>query len=231
MSGEKSLVSEREKLLNLLIGIERDKEIEQRLGMKPGDARGKVNRKRAHAPPPQKNDGTKRISSIVLPGILISVILIVVVLSFTALNNPSTSGSGGNQAGDAPAFTLTATDGSSFALSDFSGKVVVLDLMATWCSPCRSEMSHLSQVQSNFGDNVVIISISVGGDTVSDLSSFKQSYGVNWRFAVDDGSVLTNYSATSIPKIVIIDENQNIAFTHVGLTSAETLMSEISTLL
>lgn len=106
-----------------------------------------------------------------------------------------------------------------------------MDLMATRCIPCREGLTHLKQVDESFGEEVVILSVSVGGDTNSDLRSLKAQYGVNWRFALDTDEVQVKYSAFYIPKICIIDKNQNIAFTHVGVTSAGTLSSEINQLL
>ncbi len=140
---------------------------------------------------------------------------------------------GGTVEGDAPDFTLTDTDGNSFSLSDFEGKVVVLDLMATWCEPCKQEIPHLKEVQQHYGDDVIILSISVawGGDTNQGLATFKQERECTWRFAIDTDDVTTKYNAMTIPKLVIIDKNKNIRFTHVVLIPSSTLIEEINGLL
>lgn len=49
----------------------------------------------------------------------------------------------------APAFTLVLLDGTKVSLSDLKGKVVILNLWATWCGPCRSEMPALDMMQTN----------------------------------------------------------------------------------
>ena len=84
---------------------------------------------------------------------------------------------GGTVEGNAPDFTLTDTDDNSFNLSDFEGKVVVLDLMATGCEPCKQEIPHLKEVQQHYGDDVIILSISVawGGDTNQGLATLNRS--------------------------------------------------------
>jgi len=140
---------------------------------------------------------------------------------------------GGTVEGNAPNFTLTDTDGNSFSLSDFEWKVVVLDLMATGCEPCKHEIPHLKEVQQHYGDDVIILSISVawGGDTNQWLATFKQDRGCTWRFAIDTDDVTTKYNAMTIPKLVIIDKNKNIRFTHVGITYSSTLIEEINGLL
>lgn len=143
------------------------------------------------------------------------------------------SQSGMEKGEEAPNFTLTDTDSDNFSLSDFKGKVVVLDLMGTLCGPCVYEMPHLKEVQQHYGDDVIILSISVawGGDTNQELAAFKQAQGCTWRFAIDTDDVTTKYNAFAIPKLVIIDKNQNIRFTNKGVTSSSTLIEKIDELL
>ena len=140
---------------------------------------------------------------------------------------------GGTVEGNAPNFTLTDTNGNSFSLSDFRGKVVVLDLMATGCEPCKQEIPHLKEVQQHYGDDVIILSISVawGCDTNQWLATFKQERGCTWRFAIDTDDIATKYDAMSIPKLVIIDKNKNIRFTRVGVIPSSILIEKINGLL
>ena len=76
--------------------------------------------------------------------------------------------------GIAPDFTLTDIDGVEFSLSDHRGRVVLLDFFATWCGPCVDEIPHLRLLHSEFGEDFIIISISVDpySDTVEDLQQF-----------------------------------------------------------
>jgi len=140
-------------------------------------------------------------------------------------------GGGGETGGNAPNFTLTDTDGNIFSLSDFRGKVVVLDLMATWCGPCVYEIPNLKEVQQHYGDSIIILSISVGGDSNQELKNFKVEQGATWRFAIDTDDVGTKYGALYIPKLVIIDKNGNIEFANEGVTSSSTLIEKIDGLL
>jgi thiol-disulfide isomerase/thioredoxin len=61
----------------------------------------------------------------------------------------------------APAFTVTALDGSRFNLDKMNGRVVLIDFWATWCVPCRKELPHIQQIAKDFaGQPLVILSIS-----------------------------------------------------------------------
>ncbi len=129
-------------------------------------------------------------------------------------------------------FTLTDTDGNTFSLSDFGGKVVVLDFMNSSCVPCIYEISYLKDVQQNYGANVAILSISVWGvDTNQTLATFKEQQGATWRFALDTASLATEYGVIAIPYLVIVDKNGVTQFTHTGVTSSSVLIGEIEGLL
>jgi thiol-disulfide isomerase/thioredoxin len=60
----------------------------------------------------------------------------------------------------APTISFAAPDGKTFSLEDFSGKLVLVNLWATWCAPCRREMPSLEQLQTRFGDKLAILAIS-----------------------------------------------------------------------
>jgi thiol-disulfide isomerase/thioredoxin len=114
---------------------------------------------------------------------------------------------------------------------DFRSKVVILDLMATWCGPCVQEISHLKEVQQHYGFDIIILSISVGGDSEQGLRDFKAEHEASWRFAIDTDRVAAKYGVLYIPKLVIIDKGGNIQFIHVGTTPTSTLIEEIDELL
>jgi thiol-disulfide isomerase/thioredoxin len=60
----------------------------------------------------------------------------------------------------APAITLTDTAGNPFDLSDFRGKLVLVNLWATWCRPCLREMPSLERLQSRLGDRIAVVAVS-----------------------------------------------------------------------
>jgi len=126
-------------------------------------------------------------------------------------------------------FSLTDIDGVEFSLSDYRGKVVMLDFFATNCLPCVAEIPHLKVVHEEFGQDLVTISISVRPslDSIEKLQQFRQEHEIDWIVARDTAGLLKIY-VFAIPTIVIIDQLGYIRYVHSGgLTAASTLSQEI----
>ena len=132
---------------------------------------------------------------------------------------------------NAPDFTLIDTEGSSFSLSDYEGKkVVILDFMFTTCEPCKKLVENTLRPYSNKmdKDDVVILSVSVFGfDDENKLRDFAKSH--EWRHALGDidGDVEIAYDVIGTPKIFVIDANGEITFSQTGLMSLKELELEV----
>jgi len=133
----------------------------------------------------------------------------------------------------APDFTLTDINGNPFSLSDYRGKVVLLDLFGIRCPPCISEIEHLKILYNKYlQDQFVIISIGVDPlDTNDDLRNFAQQYSMEWIVARDTDQVGDRYGVSAIPTLFIVDTNGYYNNPYVGLTSASKLSLEIDSLL
>lgn len=129
----------------------------------------------------------------------------------------------------APDFTLTDIDGIEFSLGSYRGRVVLLDFFATWCDPCVAQIPNLKSLRSEFGEGLVIISISVSPptDTVGKLQQFRQEYEINWIIARDTVEISYEYDVQLIPTLVIIDQEGHIQHKHVGPTDESVLREEI----
>ena len=123
---------------------------------------------------------------------------------------------------DAPAFTIETTDGEMLTQSGLAAddKVVVLDLMATWCKPCKGVAEGtISPLYDKYEDDdrVVILSVSVGDDTLVDLENYMQDNGYNWPHAVDPtNQMVIDYGASNIPKVVVIDMDGTVVMEDEG---------------
>jgi len=143
------------------------------------------------------------------------------------------SASGENGSTLAPNFNLPAIDGRNLKLSDFKGKVVILDFWATWCPPCRRGIPDLIALKRKYGmRGFEIIGVSVDQDTKSDVVPFVRDYGINYPVVYADQSVTERYGGiNSIPTSFIIDADGKIVASFTGLTEMSVYEDHIRKLL
>lgn len=130
-------------------------------------------------------------------------------------------------------FTLKTLDGKNVKLSDYKGKVVIIDFWATWCPPCRKGIPDLVALQKEYKDNLVVIGISLDQqNTMKDLAPFIKQYGINYPVVLGTEKVVQDYgNIQAIPTSFIIDQSGNIVDTHVGLVPKSTYTNKINQLL
>ena len=133
----------------------------------------------------------------------------------------------------APDFTLYTLEGDEVKLSDYLGKVVILDFWATWCPPCRKGIPDLIFIQNEYKDDLVVIGISLDQPaTQNKLVPFIKSYGINYPIVLGNIEVSAAYgNIQAIPTSFIIDQEGNIINKHIGLVPKSTLVEEIDLLL
>jgi len=133
----------------------------------------------------------------------------------------------------APDFSLYTLDGEEIKLSDYFGKIVILDFWATWCPPCRKSIPDLISIQNEYKDDLVIIGISLDQpSSQGELQPFIKSYGINYPVVLGTNQVLAAYgNVQAIPTSFIIDQEGNIINKHVGIVPKSTLVEEINALL
>ena len=133
-----------------------------------------------------------------------------------------------------PVFTLPDLDGNEISLADFKGKVIVLDLWATWCPPCREEIPFLIELYDEFeAQGLEIIGIGLDQGGAADIAPFVERNGVDYTILVGTRSVGEAYRVSGIPTTFIIGRDGRIAAKHVGFANElrPEMRSEIETLL
>jgi thiol-disulfide isomerase/thioredoxin len=108
-------------------------------------------------------------------------------------------------------------------LSDYKGKVVVLDFYATWCEPCRAETPRLVQMQKDYGSNgLQVIGLNVGGDNDRPkVPAFAKEYGIEYPLGFPDDSLIDQYLTDNqdIPQAFVFDRNGDLVKRFIGYSS------------
>ncbi|MGE5807207.1 MAG: TlpA family protein disulfide reductase [Ignavibacteria bacterium] len=132
----------------------------------------------------------------------------------------------------APDFVLKTTDNKDLKLSDYKGKIVILDFWATWCGPCRMSVPDLIAIQKEFKNDVVIIGISLDIETAKDVIPFIKEFGINYPVVFGNNKVVMDYgNINAIPTSFVIDKKGNVVDMHVGLVPKEIFTKKIKDIL
>ena len=137
-----------------------------------------------------------------------------------------------NNNNKAPNFSLVDTKGKKISLSDFKGKVVIIDFWATWCPPCRRGIPDLIDLQKEYKGKLAIIGVSLDTDSKKDVVPFIKNYGINYPVVYGNAQIVGEYgNIQAIPTSFIIDKDGNIVNKHVGLVPKSKLKEEITSLM
>lgn len=133
----------------------------------------------------------------------------------------------------APEFSLKDADGRTVSLAGYRGKVVLLNFWATWCGPCKAEIPSLVELQAQYGDDLVILGVSVD-DPVEKMRPYAAQYKINYPLLVGDGreDVQDAFGPLfGVPVSVIIGRDGRIAKKHSGIATKGQIEREIKALL
>lgn len=115
----------------------------------------------------------------------------------------------------APSFSLPDISGQTIALEDLKGKVLYVDIWATWCGPCKQQIPYMQQLEEHYkgNDQIEIISVSIDRDADkekwSTMVKEKQMAGMQ-LFAGKSTSFSRDYKISSIPRFYIIGKEGEI---------------------
>jgi peroxiredoxin len=117
----------------------------------------------------------------------------------------------------APPFTATTLDGDAVTLDDYADRVILLNVWATWCPPCREEMPSMERLYLRFqerGSPFEILAVSIdaspgekdsAGNVGGDLRAFAEEYGLTFTILHDPtGHIQQIYQTTGIPESFLI---------------------------
>jgi peroxiredoxin len=116
-----------------------------------------------------------------------------------------------------PPFTLPDLEGNEISLADFEGKVVVLDLWATWCPPCRKEIPFLVSLYNDYRDQgLEIVGVGLDQQGAAVIAPFVEANDVTYTILVGNQDISRTYKVSGIPMTLMIDRDGVVASKDVG---------------
>lgn len=132
----------------------------------------------------------------------------------------------------APIFELKDHSGKSVKLSDYRGKVLLLNFWATWCGGCKKEIPWFQEFATTFGPRTFsVLGVSVDEDGWAAVNPYVEKTKVTYRMVLAGKSTTDDYAVTSMPATFIIDRKGRIAATYVGLVERTDIETNLKTVL
>jgi thiol-disulfide isomerase/thioredoxin len=134
---------------------------------------------------------------------LLVLAVVVVVAAVVVVSSRSSSGAG------AQSYTGQMVAPADFAVADYAGKPLVVNVFGSWCPPCNTEAPDLATfAEQNPGAQVVGVA---SEDTEQDAQEFMQKYGLTYPLVVDDGTLVQEFGVTAYPTTIFFDaEGQEV---------------------
>ncbi len=109
----------------------------------------------------------------------------------------------------APNFSLSGLDGQTVSLTDYKGKVVLLNIWATWCPPCVEEMPSMEKLYQELrGDGFEILAVSIDESGAKDVRPFMKKHKLSFPALTDaEGIIKGLYQTTGVPESFVIDKD------------------------
>jgi thiol-disulfide isomerase/thioredoxin len=179
-------------------------------------------------------------------GVTVAVVVVGLLVGVSFLTFPSSNNGGDNQLTrttqdtdllelelEVPStWEFEMSDGSTLSLNDLEGSVVLVDLMATWCTSCETQNGYLETIYNDLSGIVVVVSLTVDSDeTTSMMADYKSSKGLPWAHGLDNRQFLNYFSISAVPSMILIDADGFFRYFHVGLWTDASISSKVGTII
>lgn len=147
---------------------------------------------------------------------ILASVVIVAVLAFRFYQGGGAAPPGGigpAMLAGAPAasFEVKRPNGATDSLAEYRGKVVLVNLWATWCPPCREEMPALETLYRRYGNEGFVVLGIDQGESARVAETFARKLGVTFPLLIDDGQQYGRaYAAQGLPTSILVDRSGHI---------------------
>ncbi len=153
--------------------------------------------------------------------VVLAVVAVVAVLP-TALTGCQGKAPAGTLSEDqqvAVAFSGKTTQGEDVALEDYRGKVVLVNVWATWCAPCRKELPELQKMHHAFGPDFTVLGVSVDKPRAHrNVLGLMGQFGIDYPVVLDpDGASVVAFGVGGYPTTVLVDRNGVVRWRREGI--------------
>ncbi|OGW18323.1 MAG: hypothetical protein A2072_03215 [Nitrospirae bacterium GWC1_57_7] len=129
-------------------------------------------------------------------------------------------------------FALQDLNGKTVNLTDFRGRVVLLDFWATWCPPCRSSIPAMEQLHKEYSaKGLVLLGISLDHGDWDYVKSFRQEDGITYPILKGNDDISEQYMVRTIPYLVLLDKEGVVRRRITGPGGEDTIKKDLQGLL
>ena len=167
---------------------------------------------------------TNRQQWTVVAGIAVAILALALVATIRSQLHPLGVGD------RAPAFSaIRLPGGKPASLADYRGQVILLNVWATWCQPCRVEMPSMERLHHKFlGTDFHVVAVSIDQDDSTVVNAFVKELGLTFDILHDrPGKIQRIYQTTGVPESFVIDREGVIVKKVIGATSWDAPVNEI----
>jgi cytochrome c biogenesis protein CcmG/thiol:disulfide interchange protein DsbE len=165
----------------------------------------------------------------------LSIVLAITVATISTLAAAAIGGlTPVNSRKPAPSVTLKDQSGKAMKLSDFNGKVVLLDFWATWCAGCKVEIPWFIEFEQKYRSRgLSAIGVALDEEGWRTVKPYLSEHPISYPIVLGDMDLLEKKFklALSLPQTLLIDRNGRIAATHVGVVNKELFERDLQQLL
>ena len=129
----------------------------------------------------------------------------------------------------APSFTIKLAPGKTVKLANFRDKALIVCFLATWDTFCQKQMVILNDLQKQYGEtNLAVLGLALDQSRPESIKAYAEQHHLNYPLYLADYDIIQAFgSLTAIPTTFVIDKNQNIIQTYVGVTETNVLDADL----